>query len=127
MPPLNNENQFHNHLSWSLKRRLIYIAIVLGIVFFTIVIPSFLNFSKEPSCVDKKKNQDEKGIDCGGSCLKICESETSLPSILLSQAFEVAPGVYNALVLVENSNINSESNSASYIFILKDNEGNIIA
>src|SRR3989344_4314620 len=127
MPPLNTENNFNNHLSWSLKRRLIYIAVVLGVVFFTIIIPAFLNFSKEPSCIDNKKNQDEKGVDCGGSCSKICESEASLPSVLWSQAFEVAPGVYNVLTLVENSNINSESNSVSYAFILKDSEGNIIA
>ena len=124
--PNNTENQIGNHLSWSLKRRLIYIAIVLGIVFFTIIIPLFFKFSKEPTCTDNKKNQNETGVDCGGVCEKICDFEVSEPVVLWSQAFEVGDGVYNVLALVENRNINSESISSSYIFRLKNKEGNVI-
>jgi len=126
LPTNNTENQISNHLSWSLKRKLTYSLIVFGVLFFVILIPLIFKLSHEPTCADNKKNQDETGVDCGGSCKKICDFEVSSPMVLWSKAFAVADGIYNVLALVENHNINSESNSASYIFRIKDRQGNII-
>ncbi|MEK7187657.1 MAG: hypothetical protein AAB691_02305 [Patescibacteria group bacterium] len=46
----------------------IYSALVLGLIvwfYFLVVKPA-------PTCFDKKQNQNEEGVDCGGSCAQIC-------------------------------------------------------
>lgn len=55
-----------------LNKQLIYggtflaiIIIILGWIYFSYLKP-------EPSCFDKRQNQNEEGIDCGGVCGNIC-------------------------------------------------------
>lgn len=46
---------------------------ILALIFFG----AYLKFLKsDPTCFDGKKNQNEEGVDCGGSCGKICLPST---------------------------------------------------
>jgi hypothetical protein len=45
----------------------IFTLIIIGLIYFFYKV-----FYSQPSCFDKKQNQGEEGIDCGGPCAKIC-------------------------------------------------------
>ncbi len=59
-------------------RQLIYGLIYLIVFSFVVFGIYFIWFKPEPTCFDNKKNQDEIGIDCGGSC-RSCEIKTLKP------------------------------------------------
>ncbi|OGI88407.1 hypothetical protein A2995_00930 [Candidatus Nomurabacteria bacterium RIFCSPLOWO2_01_FULL_33_24] len=105
---------------WAIKRQLFYISIIVGIlvIFFLIfILPKLI---KEPTCFDNKKNNEETGIDCGGSCQKICLNDISNLSILWSRSFNISKNIYNSLAYVENINSNSVVPKISYEFKLYD-------
>lgn len=113
-------------LSWSYKRRLEYllgtfliIAIIFGWIFFEY-------FYKSPTCNDGKKNGDETGIDCGGSCQMLCKNEAVEPVVLWSKIFNISGDVYNAAAYVDNPNINSRNPRAQYEFRIYDSNHGLL-
>lgn len=112
---------------WSVKRKFFYFA---GAVLFALVfvaLPIFLLIYRSPTCADGKQNQNEKGIDCGGSCQAICVSVAIEPIVWWQRFFQISPGVYNAVARVENPNIDSAATRAKYIFRLYDKANVVIA
>ena len=112
--------------SWSTRHKLAYTGgalLVLSLLFTTIY---FKVIYKSPSCSDGVKNGSETGLDCGGSCQKICTSDALNPIILWSKAFPVTDGVYNLSALVENPNVLSINNQVSYKFQVYDIDNQII-
>ena len=81
---------------------------------------------KGATCDDGKRNQDEEGIDCGGSCPNICSFSTEELIIKWNRAFLVKDGIYNAVAYVENPNINLETKKMSYMFKLYDESGILV-
>lgn len=110
--------------AWSTRRKVTYLSIVFAVVFVFIILPIFAVFYQKPTCYDGKKNGDETGVDCGGSCQVLCSFEALDPIVLWSRAFKVSTGIYSAVAYIENPNINSES-FATYIFKLYD-ENNVL-
>lgn len=115
-------------LSWSGQKKTLYILaalIFLGLVFG---IPAYFKFFKKPpSCFDGLLNQDEKQIDCGGVCVKLCLNEAVAPIILFERYFKVADGVYNAVVFVENKNNGLYALRIPYILKLYDKDNVLLA
>lgn len=112
-------------LSWSLRRRIIYLAIVLvalGIVAASL----YLFFQPVPSCGDGKRNQDELGVDCGGSCPKVCPSEILPLKPVWSRLFKVAANKYDIAALVKNPNLNHGAQSVNYAFRIWDKNNLLI-
>jgi len=111
--------------SWSLKRQIIYgggtLLVVLAI--FALIFYSF--FYEAPTCDDGVRNGDEKGVDCGGSCVRLCVGEALNPIILWSRIFNITGDVYSIAAYVENPNLVSKNDKASYEFSLFD-ESNIL-
>jgi len=110
--------------SWS-QRRQTYISI--GIILLIILSVLFIYFgNREPAnCFDFKLNQDEEGIDCGGSCKAICQFKAEDVAILWSRVVPVVDDVYSVVAMVENPNINFEAKNVPYTFKLYD-EDNIL-
>lgn len=111
-------------MSWSERKKTKYVGL-----FFLIAIILLLVFVIDFSgatCFDDKKNQDEQGIDCGGSCTNICKFSTEELLIKWSRAFIVKDGIYNAIAYIENPNINLEAEKIFYIFKLYDENGILI-
>lgn len=107
---------------WALKRKILYLAIIIifvGGLGFLIVYPYF---NKAPTCTDGKQNGTETGIDCGGSCVKACILEVDQISILWSRAFRVVPGRYNAVAYLENKNENTAIYKIKYKFRFADKD-----
>ena len=111
-------------MKWALKRQIFYLGIlaVFLLVFGFLIISPYIN--ERPSCSDNRRNGDELGIDCGGSCSKVCSFEVDQISILWSRSFKVIPGRYNAVAYLENHNKNSAIKRIKYKFRFSD-ENNI--
>lgn len=109
-------------MSWGTERRnsiiFIFFVIVLGI--FAYVLYDALY--EPPNCFDKKWNGNEAGIDCGGSCELLCESQVLNPIIRWTRLFEVAPGVYNVLAYIENPNPTGGVENVPYRFKIFDDK-----
>ncbi len=76
-----------------------------------------------PTCGDGIQNAEERGVDCGGACLRICPFDVMDPVVLWSEAFRIAPGQYNAVAYIENRNITAGAPQVRYTFRLFDGAG----
>lgn len=82
----------------------------------------------DPTCFDGKKNQGEKGIDCGGPCVP-CEKQIEAREIETTEAAFIygGPGKYDVLAKISNPNSQFGSPFFKYSFLLKNSSGEIIA
>lgn len=109
-------------MTWAFKRQLLYVGILvvfLGVLAFLIVSP-YVN--KAPSCTDRIQNGNELGVDCGGSCSKVCSFQVDQISILWTRTFEVIPGRYNAVAYLENHNKDTAIYRIKYKFRFADKD-----
>lgn len=113
-------------MSWAGRRRALYSIIILFGLAVIIGIPMFFLLYEEPTCSDGKYNQNEVGIDCGGSCELLCDSQIALPAVLWSRSFAVTEGVYNSVAYIENSNFKAGTFEVPYIFKLFDSENILV-
>lgn len=93
------------------------------IILFLISFAVFLIFFKQPaSCFDKKQNQNETGIDCGGSC-SACDLKTVRPLETNWVRFFSADGKAILASEIKNPNTNYASNNFSINFEMFDKNG----
>ncbi len=109
-------------MSWSGKRQSFFIFGALAVALLLIALPLFFYFYKAPTCSDGKKNADETGIDCGGSCEKLCRNEYTPPIVEWVRSARVSEGIYNAVAYVENHNINAGTGNIGYTFKYYDKD-----
>ncbi len=110
-------------MNWATRRKLITVLLLIGVFILIVLLPLFLVFYKAPTCTDGVKNQDEYGVDCGGSCPKICQISYIAPEVKWVRYDYVAPGIYNVGAYIINYNLNSEVKKAGYVFHIYDKEG----
>ncbi len=111
--------------AWSNKRQTtIGGVLVLIIIFWGL----FLYFTKKdaPTCFDGKLNQNEEGIDCGGSCVAICQFNAQDIAILWSRVVPVADDVYSVVAMIENPNLVYEASNVPYTFKLYDDRNILV-
>ena len=110
-------------MSWARRRKTIYLG-TIAIIFIIIAGWIFVAyFNKPPTCFDGKQNQDELGVDCGGSCLLLCSAQYAPLNVLWSRFSKVSDGDYNVLAYIENPNLNAASYNLNYVFKLYDSRG----
>ncbi len=114
-------------LTWSSKRKFIYLGVLLGLIVVFLIIFLWPYFNQEPTCFDQKQNGDESGIDCGGSCLISCSAENYKLVTLWSRAFPVTEGNYNLMAYVENQNRESGIAKINYEFRVYDEDNIFLA
>jgi hypothetical protein len=107
-------------LSWATKRQIGYFSIVFFAILIALFILIWPSLNKEPTCFDNKQNGDESGIDCGGSCQKVCTPQALQLVTLWARAFKVVDGKYNVMAYIENQNRESGVPIISYEFKLYD-------
>ncbi len=112
--------------SWSQRRKSVYALIVFIIVVGAIGIPGFYLFYQSPTCTDGVMNGNEQGVDCGGSCERLCQTSFLQPSLAWTRFEQVAPGLYNLAAYIVNPNIDAEALSVPYHIALYDNRGVLI-
>ena len=108
---------------WAAWRRAQYFA---GFATFFLLIAGWVYYAyfyQAPGCFDNEQNNDETGIDCGGSCVRICVAAVTEPTVKWARSFRVTEGLYNAVAYVENSNTTAAAPVVEYTFTLYDNAG----
>ncbi len=114
--------------TWRYKRKsfiIIFLSLlILGIVAYNV----YPYFNREPSCFDFKQNGGERGIDCGGSCAKICSKDILPLEVKFARAIESEPGLFDLVALVENKNKdkNIEGSKIDFLFKIYDKSGQLI-
>lgn len=89
---------------WAFWRRFQYGAGVL--MFFSVfgIGYYYANFYESPTCFDGRANGGERGVDCGGNCVRICAADVQPLRVVWAKSFEVTPGQYNAVAYIDNPN-----------------------
>lgn len=114
--------------TWSSRRKFLIGGSFVVVVLAVVVAVYFAIFYKAPTCSDGLRNGDEQGIDCGGSCVKLCQSFFIPPKISWGggKYEKVADGLYNVAALVINPNTNVAAVNVPYRFSIFDNKGILI-
>jgi len=108
---------------WAFWRRVQY-GTGFGFVLIMLFAGVYMQFLyTAPSCFDDTRNGDERGVDCGGSCARICAMDVEQPRALWARAFRVTDGQYNAVAYVENRNLEAGTPRIGYTFSLYDTDG----
>lgn len=103
-------------------KQIIFGAFFLAI-FFLIGLGIYFALFKQPaSCFDNKKNQNETGVDCGGSC-SACELKTLRPLETNWVRFFSANGKAVLAAEIKNLNPNYATNNFSADFEVFDKNG----
>lgn len=94
-------------LNWRTQRQIIIFSIYFLIVFIPVSIVVFSLLRKSPSCYDRIQNQDESGVDCGGSvCSLRCDGTYRDIRINFVRALKVSENKYDVFALMDNFNTN---------------------
>lgn len=109
--------------AWAFWRRTQYAIGALMTITFVSLSAYALYFTSPPNCFDFKMNGDERGIDCGGACTRICAADVTAPIVQWSRSFRVVDGQYNAVAYVENKNQTAAAPVMNYTFSLHDEQG----
>lgn len=111
---------------WATWRRIQY-AMGLSLVVLLFSVGVYYGFIyAAPTCFDGRQNGDQTGIDCGGSCVRICAHEVSSPRVEWTQSFEVTENQYNAVAYVQNPNSVAGTPEQPYTFRFFDAAGELI-
>ncbi len=108
---------------WAFWRQVQYFT-GFGVVFLGMCFLIYSNyFYVAASCFDNNQNGEERGVDCGGACARICVFDVAMPSVEWARSFRVTDGQYNAVAYVENNNLVAATPEISYTFSLYDADG----
>lgn len=89
---------------WAFWRRVYYgVGFLVTVVLVTGTVYR-VYFYVPGNCFDNTVNASERGVDCGGKCVRICATDVIMPRIIWTESFEIVEGQYNAVAYVENSN-----------------------
>lgn len=109
-------------LSWSARRQLIVISIAVAALLMLAAFPVAVFLTQPETCSDGKQNQDETGVDCGGSCSAICEADVRSITVRWARAFPAGENTYDIAALVQNPNGGVGTDALAYTFELFDEE-----
>ncbi len=117
-------------MALSRKMKQFVIAGISALSIVLIAIGIYFSFLKPPeTCFDGRQNQDEQGVDCGGTCQAVCkENITALPVEITEIAFvQSRNGQYDILGKIHNPNDEIGASTFVYTALLKDGVGNVLA
>lgn len=89
---------------WAVWRRSLYGSAVLTTLTLIGLGYYFAYFHQPPTCFDERRNGGEGGVDCGGSCVRICAADVVSPRVMWVNSFQISEGQYNAVAYIENQN-----------------------
>lgn len=109
--------------AWA-RRRQIAISTVIGFMVLVLGYSFYTNvLYVAPTCFDGEHNGDERGVDCGSGCARICAFDALQPRLLWAEAFRVFDDQYNVVAYIENPNDVAATAEFTYTIILRDENG----
>ncbi len=101
-------------MSWAMRRRII-VFITLGALGVAFAATVFISVTHQtPSCVDGVQNQNETGVDCGGSCTYLCTAQVQPPTVLFTKAVSNGAGRVDVIASIENKNATAAAKNVPY-------------
>jgi Mg-chelatase subunit ChlD len=113
--------------SWAFWRRVQYGTGFVSFVGLVTTGVYFLFFYNAATCFDNMQNGLEAGVDCDGSCVRICTVSVIPPEIKWAQSFKIVDGQYNAVAYVDNKNALAATPNLAYTFKLYDENDVVVA
>lgn len=113
-------------MTWAGKRQAIILSVLI-LLLILVAVPIIFKVVPDPTCSDGKRNQDETGVDCGGSCQKICKLDAVAPSVIWVRPFSVSSGVVSATAYIANPNPGIVARGAKYVMKIYDDNGLLLA
>lgn len=111
---------------WAFWRRIQYGVGFLALLTLISVGTFFALYEDTSNCFDGIQNGLERGVDCGGACVRICSIDVLQPKILWAKSFKISDGQYNTVAYVENLNEIASVEALQYTFQLFNN-GTLVA
>jgi hypothetical protein len=112
--------------TWAGQRKFLYASVVIAIIAVFIGIPVFISTYEKPTCFDNILNNNEEGIDCGGSCARLCQSAFLPPAVQWTKIEKVADGLFNVAAYIINPNTNGTAINVPYLYSLYDKNGELV-
>lgn len=113
-------------MSWAARRRFLILLVLGAIAAVFFVLLSIATFYKTPSCTDGTQNQDEEGVDCGGSCPYLCAAALQPPTVLFTKALTNSVGRTDVIASIENKNASAGAKSVPYRITLYGTDQTLI-
>lgn len=107
-------------LSWAQQRKLFFTGGIIIVCIVALGAYGFFAFYNAPDCFNNAKDGDERDIDCGGRCARVCRADIQAPIIQFARAVKVKDEVWGAVAYGENRNAGAGSRKAPYVFKLYD-------
>lgn len=101
-------------LTWADRRRAYLFGGVGAIGLMLVAAVAFSIMYEAPSCRDFTQNQDEAGVDCGGSCAYLCASQVQKLPPPEVRAISTASGRTDVVAYIENRNQGAEAKDAAF-------------
>lgn len=110
-----------------MRRRLLIFGMIF-VVLAAIVGGLYVLFShRPPTCTDNTQNQDEEGIDCGGTCTYLCTESRTAPSVKFARAITPTPGRTDVIAYVDNPNHDAAAKALGYTIQLYSPDNTVVA
>ncbi len=111
--------------SWAQQRRTILVLVGLSLAVAIGVLIAIPFIYQTPSCADGKQNQDEMGIDCGGSCARICTAQAAAPNVRFARTLSQV-GRTDVIAYIDNRNQNAVARDVPYTIELYDETRSLV-
>lgn len=112
--------------TWARRRKLRFVFSILFIIALALFVGWYFFLKNPPTCFDGRRNGDEAGTDCGGSCRLLCTRDNIPLLVSWARIFEASNETYSAFALVENPNMQSIVREAPYTFTIYNEKNEVL-
>lgn len=115
-------------MSWAGRRKALIITIGSIALLAVFAIFAFGIFYETPTCTDRKQNQGEAGVDCGGECSRLCAFEVSYaPVVRFVRVLTPEAGRVDIVAYIDNPNADAAAARAPFVLELYDANRTLVA
>ena len=112
--------------AWAKRRRMFFAFGLILFVMASLLPVVLLMLQETPTCFDGKRNQGETAVDMGGPCKKLDPRFLEPVNITWVRAVKLRQGMYNAVALIENPNVDAIAPPVKYKMTFYDKRGVIV-
>ncbi len=113
-------------MDWARRRKTLYLLLIFLFIIGVAFLLYLRYFDVPPTCFDKRKNGDETGVDCGGSCALYCPYTLSTPKVLWSRSFPISQTTAHAVAMIEHNNITAVASKINYKFSFYNEQNELV-
>ena len=114
-------------MSWASRKRLMIIGSAVAVLIVVGAGTAFAVLYHAPSCADRKQDQSEDGIDCGGPCQTLCTASVVPPVVRFVRPLTPVSGRTDVIAYLENKNASAVVHGAQYTIELYGVDNSLVA